>query len=326
VSQPGPGRVVTIGEPLVAFIAVDGPLMSSVDYTSVVTGAEANVAIALARLGHTVDLLGCVGVDAMGERVLRTLRAENVGTAYVRAVPGAGTGLLIREPAVFGPTEVLYRRRGSAGALMDATYVEECAAVFAGASMLHVTGITPALSPSCAEAVGYAIDLARNNGLIVSLDVNMRTKLWTADRAHATLRELVPRCDLVFGDEAELGLLTGTTSTVEAIGRLHDLGVDEVVVKRGALGAVVHSPTSPALELPGVPVSDIRDLIGAGDAFVAGYLSALLDFHGNVQPGAVRPIYGRGCLVAAFTLRAVGDTTQAPTRTQIDDATLGILR
>ncbi len=258
--------------------------------------------------------------------MLRTLRAEKVGTAYVRAVPEADTGLLIREPAVCGPTDVLYRRHGSAGALMDATYVEECAGVLAGASMLHVTGITPALSSSCAEAIGWAIDLARSNGLLVSLDVNMRSKLWTADRAQATLRDLAPRCDLVLGDEAELALLTGTSSTVDAIAHLHHLGVDEVVVKRGTLGAVVHSPTSAAVELPGVPVSAIRDLIGAGDAFVAGYLTALLDFHGDEQAGAVRPDHGRGSLVAAFTLRAVDDSTRAPTRAQINDTTQDILR
>ncbi len=326
VSAPGRGWVVTVGEPLVAFVASDGPLPASAAYTSVVTGAETNVAIALARLGHDVELLGQVGADAIGERVLRTLRAEQVGSTFVRSVPGADTGVLIREPAVFGPAQVLYRRRGSAGSLMDASYVATCSAAFQGASWLHVTGITPALSTSCAQAVRHAVDLARSNGVKVSLDVNMRVTLWDPDTAHATLHDLVPLCDLVFGDAAELCLLAGVPSLHHAIELLHEMGVSQVVLKRGALGAVVHSSASPALELPGVPVNDVKDLVGAGDAFVAGYLSARLDFDNGVEAGAAQPDLGRGCLVAAFAVSAVGDSTAAPTRERITTVSADIVR
>jgi len=320
VTPAGSGRVVTIGEPLVGLISTDGPLASSITYSSVVTGAEVNVAIALARLGHRVDFLGCVGADALGERVLRTLRAEQVGTNYVKTVSDADTGILVREPAVFGPTEVLYHRDGSAGSLMDAAYVDQCSAAFRDASWLHVTGITPALTSTCAEAVGRAIDLARRNDLKVSLDVNMRNKLWTVEKAHAALRNLIPMCNLIFGDSTELAVLAGTSETGDAIQRLHHLGAQDIVLKRGAQGAIVHSKASPAIELPGIRLHDIRDLVGAGDAFVAGYLSALLDFQDGCHAEALEPDYGRACLVAAFTMGAVGDSTQAPTRAKMASA------
>jgi 2-dehydro-3-deoxygluconokinase len=326
VTQPPPGRVVTLGEPLVAFISTDGALTTSVGFTSVVTGAEVNVAICLARLGHEVDFLGWVGSDLLGERILRSLRTEQVGTSYVRAVPDSTTGLLVREPAVFGPAEVLYRRGGSAGSLMDAAYVDECSAALRAASWLHVTGITPALSETCADAVTCAVERARADDIGVSLDINMRHKLWGVQKARDTLVKLASDCDVVFGDGAELALLSGTSSVGEAVTFLHRLGVKEVVLKRAAEGAVVYSATAPVLELPGVPVPDIRDLVGAGDAFVAGYLSALLDFRCGSQPATTTPDYRRGCIVAAFTMRVLGDSTGAPSRKSIASVDLSLDR
>lgn len=234
-------------------------------------GAESNVAIGLRRLGTEVKWLGRVGDDPLGERVIREIRAEAVGVHCV-VDPQAPTGLMIKERPSASSTAVFYYRGGSAGSRLQPDdlppgWIEDV-------DVLHVCGITALLSDSAHDCVLTAIDRAHVAGVRVSFDVNYRSTLAPPDVAGPLLRKIAESADIVFGGPDELQLLHPDGDAAEAAHRLLSSGRTEVVLKKGADGAAVHLLAG-VVEGPGFTV-DVVDTVGAGDAFVAGYLSGLL--------------------------------------------------
>ncbi|MET7733687.1 sugar kinase [Streptomyces sp. NPDC005402] len=275
-----------------------------------VAGAESNVAIGLARLGHTVRWAGRVGADELGALVLRTLRAEGVDIDHaVTDDTGRPTGLLLTEPRLGTLTRVSYYRAGSAGSAVSPADV--LPALTPTPRILHLTGITPALSPSAAEAVLAAATTARDAGITVCLDINHRSRLWTADRARTALRPLLAHTDLLIASEDELPLVLERPGAdeAEAVRSVLAEGVGEVVVKRGASGATAFTADG-ATDRAARQV-DAVDLVGAGDAFVAGYLSGLLD--GADIPARLH----RAVTTAAFAVATRGDWEGLPTRDEL---------
>jgi 2-dehydro-3-deoxygluconokinase len=294
---------VTIGETLATVRSdVVAPLSIGSQLTLSIAGAESNVVIGLARLGHTVRWAGCVGDDELGPIVQRTLRAEGIDTTFIRVV-SAPTALLVKHQRLARLSRVRYYRAGSAGSRLDRQLA--LAAVADQPRLLHVTGITPALSPSAREACSSVIEAATRAGTHVSFDVNYRAALWPREDAARTLRPLAELADTVFGTEDELELVTtpgGDTESLAAERRT-------VVVKRGSDGASVFGAEG-TYEQPAVEV-DAVDTVGAGDAFVAGYLSAFLD-----GLDAKRRLE-RGCAVAACAVSSHGDWEGLPTREEL---------
>jgi len=269
-------------------------------------GAESNVAIGLARLGHSVCWAGRLGADQVGDFALRTLRAEGIDTRLVVRDPGRPTGLLLIEKRIADISRVAYYRAESAGSALDA---DDLRNLFDGApSVMHVTGITPALSPTATAATIWAIDAARDRGIAVSFDVNYRAKLWGRDAAAGVLTPMVRKAQIVFASDNELSLVArGDDST--AARELIDAGVTEVVVKRGALGATAWM-TGVKVSVPAHAVP-VVDTIGAGDAFTAGYLSARLDGLGLEQR------LERGAVLGAFAVSSAGDWESLPFRDEL---------
>jgi 2-dehydro-3-deoxygluconokinase len=158
-------------------------------------GAEANLSIALARLGHTARFISRVGDDPFGKRIRAVLDSEGVDTHALATDPAAQTGIFFREWLPDGARRVYYYRAGSAASrLAPEDLTPE---LFAGAGIVHLTGITPALSPSCAAATARAIDLARAAGALVSFDPNYRARLWSPEVARAALLPLMRRVDIL---------------------------------------------------------------------------------------------------------------------------------
>ncbi len=264
--------VLTFGETMIALRA-DRPLALNPNINATMAGAESNVAIALARLGHDVQWAGRVGDDTGAELIRRTLRAESVGQDYVTTDPHRQTGILIFEQRLPDLTRVGYFRQNSAASALSIN--DFSAALSRSPRILHITGITPALGTSAADAVLQAAAAAHAAGATVTFDVNYRAKLWSRDEAAATLRALVPFVDVVIGSEDELTLLADDQpDSSTAAKALINQGIREVVVKLGADGARLHDAGgtvfSPAREVAAV------DSVGAGDAFTAGYISGLL--------------------------------------------------
>jgi len=303
-------EVVTFGETMAA-LRSHGPLRLGGSLGLSVAGAESNVAIGLARLGHRVRWAGRVGADELGALVLRTLRAEGVDIDHaVTDDTGRPTGLLLTEPRLATLTRVSYYRSGSAGSAVSPADV--LPALAASPRILHLTGITPALSRTAAETVLAAATTAREGGITVCLDVNHRSRLWTADRARTALRPLLPHIDLLIASEDELPLVAERSGAdeSEAVRGILAAGVSEVVVKRGARGAT--SITADGETYRAARQVDAVDLVGAGDAFVAGYLSGLLD--GADIPARLH----RAVTTAAFAVATRGDWEGLPTRDELD--------
>jgi 2-dehydro-3-deoxygluconokinase len=304
--------VVTLGAALVALVADEGrPLVDPGSFTPFVAGAEANVAMGLARLGRTVSFIGRVGADGLGQMVRNGLRGEGVDVRWLRDDPDAPTGALARDRRSLPPAEVVYLRRGSAASRLAPADIEAAGETLAGARWLHLTGITPSLSPTCRAAVRSALQFARAGGVRVSLDVNLRRRLWSEQEAAPVLHELAERCDLVIAGEDEAVLLCGSADAAVLSDRF---GV-EAVVKLGARGAI-GCRAGEVAEDAGIAVQPV-DVVGAGDAFTAGYLDALLD--GAGLAAALR----RGNACGAIAVAAVGDATGLPSRSELERVLAG---
>jgi 2-dehydro-3-deoxygluconokinase len=292
--------VLTFGESM-ASLRAGAPVELGGDLSLSIAGAESNVAIGLARLGHRAAWAGVVGDDRFGLLITRTLRAEGVDVARAGLSP-AQTGVILFEERLAGVMSVDYYRSGSAGSTVDVEHV--AAAMTAAPRILHVTGITAALSPAARDAVGRAVSLARDAGVLVCLDVNYRSRLWSREVASAVLTPIAAMADILVASDDELDLaVDGASDPVE---HLLGIGVRDVVVKRGADGATVTtadgSHSMPAREVTAI------DTIGAGDAFVAGYLSAELD--GLNAEGRL----DRGVTLGAFAVATRGDWEGLPRR------------
>ncbi len=276
-TSPSLGTVVTLGEALVA-IAPETPttLREAPALRMHPGGAEVNVAVGLARLGVRAEWVGRLGDDPLGQLVLHALEAEGVTT---RATIDAQrpTGLYLREWLPDGTRRPWYYRRGSAGSALcpDDWRPERWYPDGAPYSWLHVTGITCALGPSPRATVEAAVQWAGGHGCMVSLDPNHRPQLWSDDDARGALLPLVASCSALLLSVEDAELLFATAEPGAAIAAAHAAGARTVVLKRGALGAVA-SDGKVTAQVPAASVAGPVDPVGAGDAFDAGFLAALL--------------------------------------------------
>jgi 2-dehydro-3-deoxygluconokinase len=317
-------EVVTLGECLIAFVATTpGPLAEAATFERFVAGAEANVAVGLARLGHSVAFVGRVGADGFGEAIRRRLRGEGVDIRELTTDPDAPTGLMFRERRGLGPAQVVYVRRGSAGSRMTVPDVDRAAAggLFDGARWLHLTGITPALSPEADAAATHAANLGRKAGLTVSLDLNLRRRLWSDEAATPVLRDLASRVDVLLGSPDELAVVSagsaghdpGTHDPAGLARAALALGPAVVVAKLGPDGALAIGGDTPneTIVRPAVALPVVVDPVGAGDAFCAGFIAARLD---GADLGAALEM-ANACGAAAAA--ALGDQAGLPDRAEL---------
>lgn len=301
--------VVTLGESLGLLTAPQpGRLHHNPTLRLGFGGAESNVAIGVARLGGTAAWIGRLGADSLGELILRELRAEGVQPYPVFDLDTA-TALMVKERPHPGTARVTYYRRGQAGSRLRPADVP--VAVVTDTKILHVTGISAALGDSARSAAHAAIDAATSAGVSVSFDVNHRNALWSDQRAAAAAYlELAQRADIVFAGEAEAQLLTGADTPQRQLDALLDLGIRCAVVKRGADGAMVATADG-RLSAPAVAVPVI-DTVGAGDAFVAGWLADL------ARGATLRQCLDTALACGAFACTGEGDWESAPSRDDLE--------
>ncbi len=293
-------EVVTIGETLALFAQSEpGVVRSGMPFTFRVGGSESNVAIGLARLDVPVAWIGRVGRDPFGAEVVRALRGE--GVQVLAHIDGdLPTGLMVKDRRTTAYQRVSYYRSGSAGSALTAADVDEAAVTHA--SLLHTSGITLAVSSAAAAAVDHAVDIAVASGTRVSFDVNHRTRLWSPELARTRTSAVLPRVALLFAglDEARMLLRDDSAdASIATARRLMQLGPTEVVLKLGASGALAVTPTTHATA--SAPPVEVIDTVGAGDAFVAGYIAASL--RGDDLTERLRV----GCRTGAFACTAPGD-------------------
>ncbi|HTW07607.1 MAG TPA: sugar kinase [Acidimicrobiales bacterium] len=311
-----PPEFVSVGEPLVAFVATSsGPLVEVANYSTHVVGAEVNVAVGVSRLGHRASLVGRVGNDPFGTVILRRLMAEGVRVDHLIRDPAAPTALLFRNLRRFPPPEVIYRRAGCAGARLTP---DDVVAAFDGlppGTIVHLSGVTPALSESCRTATRTVMEVVRTLGLDFFVDVNYRRRLWPVEEARPVLLDLVSSASIVTASLDEAALLTGAVQAPDAVTALLDLGPHTVVVRDGPLLAVAGTKTdrAPVVARNPIPVEPL-DPVGAGDAFNAGLAAGLLR-HGDLLSSLM---LAHQC--GAAVVGVVGDIEGMPTYADLESA------
>ncbi|HEV2892374.1 MAG TPA: sugar kinase [Actinomycetota bacterium] len=304
----GRGPLLAVGETMVLLTAAEvGRLRHASSLTLGVAGAESNVAIGARRLGCPAAWVGRVGEDELGELVVSRIRAEGVDVGGVVRDPGAPTSLMLKERRTADMVRVMYYRRNGPGSRLAPGDLHP--AQVAAAGVLHVTGITPALGDSARATVEHAIELAKAAGVPVSFDLNYRSALWPPDQAAAVCRDLAARADIVFAGDDEAELLGLRGDPADLAGGLAALAAGHAVVKLGERGAVA-AVDGQVHTVEAVRVQAV-DPVGAGDAFVAGYLAETL---------AGRPVPERLATAAAcgaFAVTVPGDWEGLPTRDEL---------
>lgn len=290
-------EVVTFGEVMALMLAEAGvPLGHAQVFRRQIAGAEANVAVGLARLGVRTRFIGRVGVGSIGDAVVRTLRGEGVDVDHVLR-DAAPTGVLIRDVHGERPVEVSYHRSASAGSRLGPEDVT--ADLLTSARLLHLTGITPALSRSARDATLTAARDARSAGVAVCFDPNIRRRLAPEEEQVPVLRELAAHADLVLAGEDEALLIAGADSVEGAARWFLDAGATLVVVKRGSDGAWATDGRD-VWEQAAMPVTAV-DPVGAGDAFAAGFISRWL------REAPTQDALAAGAALAAAVVGVPGD-------------------
>ncbi len=288
-------KIILMGEPMGLFMANETGALSEVNSFSVsIAGAEYNVAVGLARLGHTPAYCTRVGFDPLGERILRGMRENRIATDLVMQTETAVTGFMMKSSTSQGDPDIAYYRKGSAASQITTHDID--ALDLYGCERLHVTGIFPAVSDSALAATKRLISRAKALELPISFDPNLRPQLWESEKKMvATLNALAEGVETVLPGIGEGQRLTGQ-STPEGVAEFyHHLGVKNVVVKLGKEGAYFSEKGGKTGFSPAFPVRKIVDTVGAGDGFAAGVISALAEgesleeatFRGNVM-GAIQ--------------------------------------
>jgi 2-dehydro-3-deoxygluconokinase len=300
--------VVALGESMVTFLpSRPGRLADVPSFGRGIGGAESNVACVLAAAGHSVRWVSRVGADGFGDHLVETIGSYGVDVTSVRRDPARPTGIYFRTAGdrATDAHEVAYYRAGSAASAMTAGNTD-LGALRAG-RVLHLSGITAALSKGCLELMRELTALRAGRPL-VSFDVNHRPGLWQDGSGPQVLLELARGADLVFVGEDEAEELWGLHG-VDAI-RTAFPDPEVLVVKQGGRGAtVIDRGTVTFVPAPHV---DVVAAVGAGDAFAAGFLSATL--RGLPVPARLR----HGHLMAAAALTVPGDLAAPPARDHAD--------
>ncbi|MGW0537119.1 sugar kinase [Streptomyces sp. NPDC003032] len=305
--------VVALGESMVTFLpARPGRLADVPSFERGIGGAESNVLCALAAAGHTTRWVSRVGADGFGDHLVETVARHGVDTSAVARDPHRPTGVYFRtaDDRDTDTHEVVYYRAGSAASAMSRASVDEDA--LTAGRILHLTGITPALSADCLALVRHLCTRRAARGPLLSFDVNHRPGLWTdaGDRAPGVLLDLARGADLVFVGEDEAAAVWGVSGGPDAI-RAALPEPATLVVKQGSRGATVFRHGEEPVFQAALRV-DVVAPVGAGDAFAAGFLSATL----RDLPAAHRLRHGH--LMAAAALTVPGDLAPPPARAHAD--------
>lgn len=315
------GRFVAFGEIMLRLSPPGRELLLQTPRLDVwVGGAEANVATALARLGHDVGFVSALPDNDLGRHALASLRGHGIDVSGIQ-VRGTRMGLyFVTSGAGLRATEVVYDRARSAFAETPPD-AWDWASALAGADRLHLSGITPALGPAGSRAAIAAAEAATAAGVPVSFDGNYRARLWDAwdSDPKATLTQLIGHADLLFGNHRDISLLLGRDFSGDGADRRREAAEAAFAAfpklrliastarhvadaDRHRLSARIDTRES-AAQTEDAELAGIVDRIGAGDAFAAGVL------HGLRSGGSIDDAARAGLALACLKHSLPGDAS-----------------
>jgi len=304
-------KILLFGEPMALLIAdTVGPLEDIEHFTRTLAGAEVNVCIGLSRLGHEATYITRLGEDPFGYYVEKFLRRENIGTEFVTYDKVYKTGIQLKNKVLEGDPYAPYYRKGSAASHMSVEEIEKID--FSNIELVHVTGIPPALSESCRKATYRLMERAREHGVFLTFDPNLRPALWESEEVMiATLNDLASKADLVLPGVAEGKILLGTEEPAEIADAYQKMGVQQVVIKIGDRGAYVRDQDK-SYHVAGFKVEKVIDTVGAGDGFAVGMISA------KIEGLSLEDMVRRGNAVGAMQVMNISDNEGLPTREELE--------
>lgn len=291
-----PPRLLTLGETMMMVTPASAESLDTAEEMRLRPGgAESNVACHAARLGVPTAWVSRLGADVLGARIRRSVAAHGVDLRWVVTDPDAPTGVYFKDPG----RGVLYYRRGSAASRMGPAMLADVP--IETAEIVHLSGITPALSGSCATLVDAAFERVAASTARLSFDVNHRAALWAPGTAAPALRALADRADIVFVGRDEAEDLWGCATAAEVRDLLPH--PERLIVKDGDIGATEFGPDGEVFEAA-IP-TEVLEAVGAGDAFAAGYLVAALA--GRPVRERLRAGHERAHLVLLSTDDVIGE-------------------
>ena len=299
--------IVSIGECFIEFFTYE-TLHSEADWELVYSGDTFNVLAMANRLGTTCGYVTRVSDDPFGDYLLDEWRKRGIDTTHVRQVRGFNAVEFSSSEPVGEGTKVVYRK-GAAASTMTPDDIDP--AYISGAKILHVSGISQGISPSCREMVLTAVKIAHDSEVLVSYDTNLRVNLWEsmAD-ARDAMEELLPYIDIITPSfPHEPAALIDRHTEREVIDWFLERGVGTVALKCGAEGAWVGTPRE-TVRIPGVAPRGLLHTSGAGDTFVGGLLHCIANGMDAVE--------GARWGVACAGLKVGGPSIEAqPTRDEV---------
>lgn len=322
----GPPRVVTFGEAMVRLTPPDHERLeraTSLDVT--IGGAELNTAVGLVGLGVDAGWVSALPRSPLGRLISRQAAANGVdlsGVQWVDEDEGRAGLYFLEEAMDPRPSAVTYDRKDSAFALIRPGSFD-WPRLLEGARLFHVSGITLALSPAVYSEALEAVRIANQMGVTVSLDLNYRAKLWSEADARKAFTEIVPRVDVMFASRGALRTFFNIEGSYEEVLRtaVSRLGIAAVTVTRKrAKGSRRLKITSHAMGQAGVLATsdtydiEIRDRLGGGDAYAAGFIAAYLE-----DPHALTRAVSLGAAASALKHTMPGDFLCA-TRDEVEAA------
>jgi 2-dehydro-3-deoxygluconokinase len=314
--------VSTIGEAMLRLsVPVGYRIETATRFDAFPAGTEANLVVALSQLGRRCAWVGGLPESSLGRMVANHLRMAGVDLAGVVWSESGRLGTYFIEfAAPPRPIQVIYDRLDSCASKLQPGQVDW--EYLLNTRLLHLTGITPAISASCHSVVAEAVDRAKAAGIAISFDVNYRQKLWSEAEAKKTLLPLIQEIDLLLCSQADAQRVFGCSGAPEQLveGLVEQSKARRVVVTLGDQG-VIGWDGSQFYQEEAVPV-EVVDRIGAGDALAAGVI------HGWLRDDLALGLR-YGVILAALVLSQHGDmliTTEKELLSLLEDRSGGVKR
>jgi 2-dehydro-3-deoxygluconokinase len=300
--------ILALGEPMVEFNQTGGA--ASAEYLQGFGGDTSNFAVAAARQGAKAGYISAVGADAYGKMLREMWTRENVDHSTVREDSSAPTGVYFVTHGGDGH-HFSFLRAGSAASRYRAADLPRHA--IQAAKLVHLSGISLAISPEACDAGFAAMEMARAAGVRVSFDTNLRLKLWPATRARAIVSEAIRLCDVCLPSLDDVAVLYGERDPDRLVDLVLGMGPKLVALKLGAHGTLV-ADSKRRVRVAPHPCKPV-DATGAGDTFGGAFAARLVAGDDMVDAaryaacaaalstegyGAVAPIPDRARVLAAL--------------------------
>ncbi|RBP05310.1 aminoimidazole riboside kinase [Rossellomorea aquimaris] len=306
--------IISLGEVLIDFIPLD---KHNTTYQKSPGGAPANVAVGLARLDARSTFLGKVGDDVLGKFLQETLQEYGVRTNQMLLTPDVRTGVVFVTNGEDGERSFDFYIDPSADRFLQVNDIDE--EDFLTHKILHFGSISMISSPA-KEATHHAVKVAKENGLLVSYDPNLRLGLWDSEEnARETIKSMLSEADVLKISEEELEFITGEKEIESGVAKLRAYNIPFLIITMGAEGSYVYVGDArqyvPAMKVKAV------DTTGAGDAFVSGILYSIHEFKGDISSLSIEEaarMAGFAAVSGALAASTKGAMTALPSLEEVN--------